>query len=103
VIGSVVATIADALVDDTLYAMITDLQIQERPRKGEIIVQGQQANIRQGSSTGMYQNVSGGKATWKTYRTRVLSTANKVNLDFAEAEPILEKDLARSIAGILIE
>lgn len=68
-----------------------------------MIVQGQQANMRQGSSTGMYQSISGGKASWKTYRTRALSTANKVNLDFAEAEPILEKDLARSIAGILIE
>jgi len=34
------------------------------------------------------------------YRTRVLSTANKVNLDFAEAQPVLEEEISRAISGI---
>jgi hypothetical protein len=32
---------------------------------------------------------------------RVVSNANKVNLKFEEAKPVLEAQLAKSIAGIL--
>ena len=35
-----------------------------------------------------------------TYQTRIASSANKVNLKFEEAQPILEDKLAASIAGI---
>ena len=37
---------------------------------------------------------------WKRYRTRVMSKANKVNLEFEEAAPDLVAGLTRSIAGI---
>ncbi|WP_416240415.1 complement resistance protein TraT [Oceanimonas baumannii] len=35
------------------------------------------------------------------YQTRVVSTANKVNLEFEEAKLALEDNLARSVGGIL--
>ena len=35
------------------------------------------------------------------YQTRVVSNANKVNLKFEEAKPVLEDQLAKSIANIL--
>ncbi|MBL1923557.1 complement resistance protein TraT, partial [Klebsiella pneumoniae] len=35
------------------------------------------------------------------YQTRVVSNANKVNLKFPEAQPVLEDQLAKSIANIL--
>ncbi|WP_019250688.1 complement resistance protein TraT, partial [Yersinia pestis] len=35
------------------------------------------------------------------YQTRVVSSANKVNLKFEEARPVLEDQLAKSIANIL--
>ncbi|CZW98072.1 Enterobacterial TraT complement resistance protein [Enterobacter hormaechei] len=35
------------------------------------------------------------------YQTRVVSNANKVNLKFEEAKPVLEAQLAKSIAGIM--
>jgi complement resistance protein traT len=34
------------------------------------------------------------------YSTRVLSIANKVNLDFNEAVPALEDELGRVVGGI---
>jgi hypothetical protein len=37
---------------------------------------------------------------WKRYRTRVMSIANQVNLEFEEAAPDLVAGLTRSIAGI---
>lgn len=35
------------------------------------------------------------------YQTRIVSSANKANLKFDEAKPVLEEQLAKSIAGIL--
>jgi hypothetical protein len=46
------------------------------------------------------QDIQGGKVDWKTYRTRVVSTANKVNLDFAEAQPVLQDALGKSLSGL---
>ncbi len=99
-IGGALGLIGDALVDDVLYVMITDLQIRERPLEGEVVTQVQQANLQQGSSTRVMQDSRGAKVKWKTYRTRIVSTANKVNLDFEEAQPVLESALIRSISGI---
>lgn len=37
----------------------------------------------------------------QSYQTRVVSTANKANLKFDEAKPVLEDQLAKSVSGIL--
>ena len=103
VLGATLATVGDAMVEDTVYSMITDLQIRERPLKGEVITQTQHADIKQGTSTSVRQDVRGAQAGWKTYRTRIVSTAEKVNLDFATAQPSLEQGLVRSISGVFVE
>ena len=97
--GAALGFVGDALVEDTIYTMVTDLQIRERPLAGEKITQTQQAALTNGSATTVKQNISGGKVKWKTYRTRIISTAEKMNLKFADARPVLEKALARSISG----
>ncbi len=102
-LGAMAGVIGDALVDDTYFAMVTDLQIRERPLAGEKIEQYTETNAKQGTSSKTRQKVSGGKVSWKTYRTRVMSTANKANLKFAEAKPELENGLIRSISGVFIE
>lgn len=98
--GAALGFLGDALIDDTYYSMITDVQIRERPLAGEVVTQTQAANIAQGSSTKVKQDIQGGKVEWKTYRTRVVSTANKVNLDFAEAQPVLQDALGKSLSGL---
>ena len=40
------------------------------------------------------------QSTNKSYRTRIATSANKVNLHFKEAEPKLENELASSISGL---
>jgi len=99
-IGAAVGVVADAFVDDTYFSMISDVQIRERPLAGEMVTQTQKAKLKQGSSTNMNQDIQGGKMDWKTYRTRVVSTANKVNLDFAEAQPVLQDALGKSLSGL---
>jgi len=98
--GAALGFIGDALVEDVVYVMVTDLQIRERPLDGEVITQTQQADLAQGSSTQVKQDIKGGKVKWKTYRTRIVSTANKMNLEFSEAKPVLESALSRSMSGI---
>jgi len=98
--GAAIGFVADALIEDTMYIMVTDLQIRERPLDGEVVTQTQQANLAQGTSTKVQQDIKGGKVKWKTYRTRIVSTAEKMNLKFDEARPVLEKALGRSISGV---
>ncbi|MBD3842312.1 MAG: complement resistance protein TraT, partial [Campylobacterales bacterium] len=98
--GAALGFVGDAMVEDVLYVMVTDLQIRERPLEGEVITQTQQAKLAQGSSTTTSQEIKGGKVEWKTYRTRIVSTANKMNLEFEEAKPALEMALSKSISGV---
>ena len=98
--GAALGFLGDALVEDTVYVMVTDLQIRERPLAGEVVTQTQQAALAQGTSTKVQQDIKGGKVKWKTYRTRIISTAEKMNLKFDEARPVLAKALSRSIGGV---
>lgn len=100
-LGAAAGVIGDALVDDTLFTMVTDLQVRERPLKGEVITQTQSTNASQGTATRLHQNTSGAQVRWKTYRTRIVSTANKANLKFEEAVNPLMDGLVRSVGGIL--
>ena len=100
-LGAAAGIVGDALVDDTYFVMITDVQIRERPLAGETVTQSQQTNANQGSSTYLNQQVSGANVDWKTYRTRVVSTANQANLDFEDAKAPLQDGLVRSISGML--
>ena len=99
-LGSMGGMIVNAVVKDIVYVMITDLQLKERPSEGEVIVQTQNASATSGTATRVNQTVSGGNPKWKIYRTRIVSTANKVNLSFEEAQATLEKGLTKSIGGI---
>ncbi len=77
-VGGMVGFLADNLVEDVNYSMITDVQIVEKTAR---------------DSTAADSAV-------KRYRTRIVSNANKVNLDFDEARPALAKGLVTSLSGI---
>jgi hypothetical protein len=69
--GGVIGLAADALVKDVSYTMVTDVLITEHQPKD-----------------------------LKKYRTRIISSANQVNLKFNNAKPFLEAGLVKAIAGI---
>ena len=98
--AGILGFVVDAMIEDTVYSMITDIQVRERPLAGESITQQQNTNVSQGTGTKLTQQTTGGKVNWKTYRSRIISTANKVNLKFDEAQRELENGLIRSISGI---
>lgn len=98
--GALVGGIADALWEDILYMMVTDLQISERVKSGVVVTENNKQTLVQGTS-GAKTQTSTEESDRKKYQTRIVSTANKVNLKFEEALPELEQGLVRSITGIL--
>jgi hypothetical protein len=102
VIGGVAAGAVDlvsgSLVKNVTYSMITDVQIMERTQ--EKVDQTINSNLEQGSGTHVTQTSSSERER-RRYQTRIVSTANRVNLSFAKALPILQEQLAQSIAGIM--
>ncbi len=101
-IGGIVAGVggfvADSVVKKVTYAMVTDVQIGERSKA--VVNQQTNANLQQGTSTTTSQQTSS-SGHWIYYRTRIVSTANKVNLDFKTALPTLQGQLVHSLSGII--
>lgn len=70
-VGGVAGLVADSLIKNVNYTLITDIQITEHNK-------GRDAR----------------------FNTRILSEANQVNLSFVKAKPLLEKGLVRTLVGI---
>lgn len=102
-IGGLVAggaeLVADSLVHDVVYIVITDIELREKAKKGVLVRQDQRQDAKQGIG-GARSQTSSEVTDYKAYRTRVVSTANKVNLAYEEAAPHLTDGLARSLAGL---
>ncbi|UQB43006.1 complement resistance protein TraT [Thiomicrospira microaerophila] len=99
-VGAAIGTAANALVKDVYINTITDVQIQQRARKGQKVTTTTGATSSSGMGATTSQVVHDDTSNWITYRTRVVTVANKVNLDFDEAQPELETGLIRSVSGI---
>ena len=96
--AGLVGMAADAMVEDINYTMVTDVQISERTTAK--VQTDNVAVLRQGTSGAKVQ-ISSETGNQHKYQTRVVSNANKVNLKFPEAQPVLEDQLAKSISNIL--
>lgn len=70
-IGGAAGLVADSLVKNVNYSLITDVQISEKTSKG-----------------------------YARRKTRVVSTAERVNLSYDTARPLLEKGLVNTLVGI---
>ena len=98
VLGALATTAANAFVQDVTYMLIADVQIKEKTRKGVFVRKDSQISTKisdAGSSTQRVSEVS----KHKEYRTRVVTTANQVNLELAEAQESMFKKTAYAISG----
>jgi len=98
--GAAAGFLANALIKDVDYVMVTDVQVKERAQHGQTITQTQKSNMTNGTTGSIQQHITGAKTNWMIYRTRIISNADKVNLKFKKAEPKLISGLEKSIAGI---
>ena len=97
--GGLAGTIANAMVKDVTYAAITDVQISQKTREGVSGSQKTKADIAHGTGTKVEQEFDE-VVKQKKYRTRVMSTANQVNLEYQDAAPQLNAGLTRVLAGL---
>ncbi len=98
-LGGVIATIADSSVKDVTYVAVTDVLISEKTRNGIVGRRNLQIDNDQGRG-GSERQTFAEATNEKRHRTRVVSTANKANLNFEEAAPELTQGLTRSLAGL---
>ncbi len=98
-VGAAVEAVAGAFVQDVTYSAITDIQVSERIDDGTVVTETLEQDMEQGTA-GFRVLRASTTSDWKRYRTRVMSVANQVNLDFEDAAPELVAGLTRSIAGI---
>lgn len=99
IIGGIASTVTDALVKDVTFSVVSDLQISEKIEGGMKAKAVTENKLNQGTS-GATTVTTSKDTEWNRYQTRILSSANKVNLDFEEAQPELIKGLATSISGM---
>lgn len=98
-VGGAAEVVAGSLVKDVTYMAVTDIEISEKASKGVVVRTDSQQDAKQGLG-GSRRQTSSEVGTRRKYRTRIVSTANKVNLNYEEAAPLLTQGLTRSIAGL---
>lgn len=99
-LGGAAELLAGSLTKNVTYTTITDVEISERSTGP--VKQETSTRLRQGGGTGStsVRQESKVNTNRKKYRTRISSTANKVNLKFEEARPALEAGLTRALSGL---
>ncbi|HED18024.1 MAG TPA: conjugal transfer protein TraT [Gammaproteobacteria bacterium] len=97
-LGGVAETISGSLVKDVTYMLVADVQIKEKARKGVIVRKDTKISAKVSDSGTSTQRVSE-VGIRKEYQTRIVTTANKVNLDLADAQDLMFKKTAYAMAG----
>ena len=98
-LGGATEFVTGSLVKDIYFTVITDIQVVEKAADGVVVRQDSQQNLAQGMG-GTQQQTSSEVTKFKKYRTRVVSSANKANLDYDEAAPALTQGLTRALSGL---
>jgi len=90
--------ISGSLVKDVTYMLVVDVQIKEKARKGVFVRKDSRIDSKISDAGTSRQTVSE-VTNKKEYRTRIVTTANKANLELAEAQDLMFKKTAYAMAG----
>jgi hypothetical protein len=93
-----VAAIANAMVKDVTYMLVCDVSIREKAGKGVIVRKDTQIDSKVSDAGSTQQRVSE-VTDKKEYRTRIVTTANKANLELSEAQSPMFNKTAYAMAG----
>jgi len=97
-LGGIVSTVADAAVKDVTYMLVADVQIKEKAAKGVIVRKDTKIDSKVSDAGTSTQTVSEA-LTKKEYRTRIVTTANKANLELSEAQQLMFSKTAYAMSG----
>lgn len=90
--------VGNAFVQDVMYLLVADIQIKEKAAKGVIVRRDSKTNTKI-SDDGAMTQTSSEATNQKEYRTRVVTTANKANLELPEAQPLMFDKTAYAMAS----
>ena len=99
VAGALIGMAVEASTSDVYYTAVTDVRVSVRAREGEVLKTKEHTKVDMGAS-GSRRVSTQGTTDMKQYTTRVVATANKVNLEYDEAAFSLRNGLINSISGI---
>lgn len=110
VAGAAVGFIADSLVEDVFYTFVMDVQLRERPLDGDQISnatknESSKRVVSKNTSTSSNSKSSvtrGENFKWIVYETRIVTTANKMNLDITEAIPVVQSRTAETLGEMMM-
>jgi hypothetical protein len=102
--------LADAFVEDVYYTFVMDVELRERPLEGDSIENSKKSISAKGMSGQNAANLSVAKSSvergenykWITYETRIVTTANQMNLKIEEAIPAVQDKTAYSLSEMLL-
>lgn len=97
--GGLIEAVSGAMVKDVYFSMATDIQVKQRLPKGKQATVSSAHKLTQGTSGSESVNYQD-SVDMKAYQTRIVSTANKMNLEFEEAATPLRQGLIRSLSGL---
>ncbi|MBV1908168.1 MAG: complement resistance protein TraT [Kangiellaceae bacterium] len=90
--------ISGSLVKDITFMLVADVQIKEKARKGVFVRKDSKVDSKISDAGTSRQTVSE-VTNKKEYRTRIVTTANKANLELSEAQDLMFKKTAYAMAG----
>nr|WP_159063622.1 complement resistance protein TraT [Thaumasiovibrio occultus] len=108
--GAAIGFLADTMVSDTYYTFVMDVQMRERPMDGDSIanstrnasVRAQSSNNTATASSNRSSVSRGDNYNWIVYETRIVTTANKMNLKMEEAIPAVQQKTALSLTELML-
>jgi hypothetical protein len=101
--GAALGFLADTMIEDVYYSFIIDVELRERPLDGDSYENASQTSGTKGTSTKFQSNVQRGENyKWLIYKTRIVTTANQMNLKLEDAMPIVQQKTAMSLSEVLL-
>lgn len=102
--------LADSLVEDVYYTFVMDVELRERPLDGDSIENSTNNMAAKGMVTKNNVNLNVSKSAvkrgenynWIVHNTRIVTTANKMNLKLEEAIPAVQGKTASSLSEMLL-
>ena len=98
-LGGLAGTAFDAMLKDVSISLIADIQISEKAQKVQKVEDRTRASFKNGFGSRRHVASGSRKSKWLPYRTRMISTANKVNLSLNEAAQPLVEEMATAISS----
>lgn len=99
--GLIGAAIESAEVKPVRYAMVTDVEIRQRPLDGETVTQEDANSHKQGTGNYTSQKSTNTNVKWKKYRTKIISEAKGAGLEFKQVRKLFSQELSKSIINML--